>query len=1755
MSNLKWKFGYRVMAMLMAMFMIVSMMPATVFAEAADLEEESPYKAKNFKAVYDAENDEIDLSWDAFEVDVYDIRLASYGSVSLTQVPVTATSYSCSVSEGGRHNIAIVVFADENDTEGVFSKSVYVGVPYTFTSVAAVAPIEVENNLTIEEIEAELPAKVSVNVDAMGQTKTYDQKVQWNTENVVYDRESTAQQTITIPGVVVPDNTTVRNRNDLPLACSIEVTVKAATDVTITTDLDDSAPVEKKVGESLSLSVAASESAPQYQWYKKTAEETEGTAIAGATSATFTVSSLALTDAAQYYCVVTGRNGVTATSKLATVKVAKNDVNIQLSISPADGQIRPNPVAIDVLNIPADAKGTVQILQGENIIGTFELNGNNSSVGCSFAAVNETDSYVFSATYTGDDKYNSSAAPNVEYDFTKGSFTITKVNGIPNAVKALDEFTVTPVTEVVPESNAAISYSYTVSDTAVAKIDKNGKVTTLKAGKFKITVTALGNDDYNGTVFETADIVVDYADRSGLFFHEDTVEKVYFPEFSYDGMAYTDNSNGGGVFVYSIVSTPSNDILIDQNGKIAYADTVNPFDKDLSGLVGDVVIKLTKQTDGVYKEISDTYTLTITQAEQSEFAFAQSSVEVTYTADAAGVAQTKGQNEATGGFVTAAAVVYSTEDTEIITLNTDTGEFTAIKPGTATVKAEIAGNAFYKKNVAQYTITVNKGTVEGFDFNVTDSEELTTKYGVSFANQAGDKDSNKFGQANSSENISYTICEATESIKNYVGVDANGVVYFSDNCALAADAGEYSVTVQATKSGNDYYNEKPITYTLKITRDAVNPATDFQVNGDRIKDATEWYNAGHEKITITPDGRTYTKISENGTDWVDSIQRDADGKHEISFYLRDDMGNSSQISTQTVNYDKTAATAKLSVDDKVWVDFGENVIFGIWKNESKQIKIEAADNLSGIMSIEYYEQNSNFQDATDGITEADIVKDFDWETCEITREGLTASCTVDVELAELTNKKVVVYAKVTDYAGNVSYFRTNGMVFDSIDPSQETVLPAPLIEIELDENTNEGLYSGKVGFRLKVNDSNDPLTNEIASGIKDITVTIKGSEKEDYEKVITVKAKESGITSFDSNMVNMAQFDVDGTFVVPAEFESNHLTINVVVRDFAGNEYSNEETPVHLAIDTTDPVIEVRYDDTEGTFCNDRYIGKSRKATIDITELNFANSNVEISVTQDGKPVDIQPNFKAVEKDANGDPIVWRMEIDYTTEDGTDSDFAFDVACTDKAGHGNNGWTGDHREFTIDNKKPVISVVISNDDVKNDKYFAADRKATVTITERNFDEKHDNHEIDWSGLTLSLNGKTLNAPKPKLVESDDSTYKRVYTVEFSDEGDYTFDVKYTDLAGNVADPYTCKSVAYKEFTVDKTAPNLTITGVADKSANNGEVAPVITYSDTNFDKDAVTITLDGVNNGKGLKYAGAYKNTANGQIYTYENFEIVQSVDDIYTLTAKLTDKAGNETEATITFSANRFGSVYDLSGLEDILTKYLRYEEDIVFTETNVDTLDREAIKLKLTKNGTPADLVEGTDYTVKHEGGNGQWSVYTYTVKKALFADDGRYSISIYSEDAAGNVNENIDEAKKAEISFGIDKTKPVIAPVDLANDVQYAVDMKTASIEIKDNLVLQGVQIYLNGKEVEYTVNGETYTFNIPKSNSKQTVTVVAIDAAGNEEPVEIKGFLVNTNIFVRWYNNTPLFVGSIIGFAALALGTAGFIVFGKKKKGGK
>ena len=316
---------------------------------------------------------------------------------------------------------------------------------------------------------------------------------------------------------------------------------------------------------------------------------------------------------------------------------------------------------------------------------------------------------------------------------------------------------------------------------------------------------------------------------------------------------------------------------------------------------------------------------------------------------------------------------------------------------------------------------------------------------------------------------------------------------------------------------------------------------------------------------------------------------------------------------------------------------------------------------------------------------------------------------------------------------------------------------------------------------------------------------------------------------------------------------------------------------------------------------------------------------------------------------------------------------------------------------------------------------------------------------------------------------------------------------------------------------------------------------------------------------KGVALDGSYADQHNGKVFTFKNFAKEKEVDDIYTLAATLTDKAGNTTEKTILFSANRFGSTYALSAATDQLNgSYVQTPQDVVVTETNPDALQN--IRITLFKNNQTIILQEGTDYRIEVRGGNGQWYEYIYTVLAKNFADDGVYRLTFYSEDAAGNIAENTLDTKKQEIGFGVDKTKPNMVVTNLESDTTYPLENLTVSLSAGDNLLLQSVVVYLDDYSKAYKTwtaeevaaivadQGE-FTFDIPgDSTGAHQVKIVCTDAAGNEQTEEITNFYVTTNLFVRYYNNKPLFFGSIAAVVVIA-GVVIALAAGKKKKNDK
>lgn len=844
-----------------------------------------------------------------------------------------------------------------------------------------------------------------------------------------------------------------------------------------------------------------------------------------------------------------------------------------------------------------------------------------------------------------------------------------------------------------------------------------------------------------------------------------------------------------------------------------------------------------------------------------------------------------------------------------------------------------------------------------------------------------------------------------------------------------------------------------------------------------------------------------------------------DGKYVLKLNAKDNAGNDAEEKTYVVNKDTKAPVitgfefltngykeADGSVLGRAETDYG------FYFTENVNIVITAKDegHASGVKSITYYLKSAAGTESEKKTVQVDE------------NNQITISVPKDF--------KGQIYAKATDNVNNTpEYFVTpSGIITESSQKhgtEQHITFTKPASTAK--DTSGIDLYRNDTDVQVTVSD--------IFSGIRKIewSVTAPYDKTNNQQGTIEIKNDKTYIQDSDTGWT---QLKTDRNLVtemvktIRIKHNSNNIILTVKVTDRAGNVTENSMV---LSIDKTAPVYTVTYDNNspDNTYTN---IYKSdRTATIVITERNFDKNNfiAEISNT-DGFLPELS-GWTAVVDNENPDNSKYMATIRYSA----DGDYEFNMSFKDMAG--NEAPVFEKQSFTIDKTLPFITVRYNNDNFENGNYYKAERSAVITINEHNFDSSR----VRITGMAVD-NGNPAAFPEIGAWNSDGDIHTAV--LHYTADGFYTFDIDYTDMAGNDAGDYIAE-----EFYIDKTPPVLEITGVEDKSANKGEIAPVIIFGDTNYNPGNTVITLTGVNSGT-KEIQGKFENTVNGQIFRFDNLENIQSNDDIYTLTAFTKDMAGNEVSKSITFSVNRFGSVYTMdSRVQAISKKFVKSTDDIIIFETNVDSLDMTKIKVRLTKNGKPVDLVLDKDFTIEQTGGNGSWCQYRYCINKDLFKDDGTYIITVYSVDAAGNINENDDDSKRAEISFGIDNTNPVIIPIDIEKEKTYAVKRKPVNINIKDNLMLANVEILLNGEPVDYLTEEENYSFEMLSSNKKQNIKIVAEDAAGNTHEMNINNVLVSTNLFVRWYNN-KMAVGTTVGGVVLFAGLITGIIIWKKRR---
>ncbi len=729
-------------------------------------------------------------------------------------------------------------------------------------------------------------------------------------------------------------------------------------------------------------------------------------------------------------------------------------------------------------------------------------------------------------------------------------------------------------------------------------------------------------------------------------------------------------------------------------------------------------------------------------------------------------------------------------------------------------------------------------------------------------------------------------------------------------------------------------------------------------------------------------------------------------------------------------------------------------------------------------------------------------------------------------------------------------------------------------DVDYDDEQLVPLYASKDGVKFTVE------VEDTYSGIREVKWTVfEGEDGSSTTNTVTVDNAGvlvgAGWTILDEDNDNLVN-KIKGELTITGNH--NNMVLLVELTDRAGNTSYDYYV---FGIDTTTPKIKVTYNVDNDEINDSQYTDffkTTRTAKIVITERNFRAEDVVLTIKNtDGviPNVDLTKAASWVESvDATDlDKTTYTTTIKYTA----DGDYTFDITYTDRAGNANDpvdyGSSIAPTAFTIDMTKPTVAVAYDNNDAKNGNYYKAQRIATITIVEHNFDPARVN-------IIGSASDNSAVTAFPALSAWSTSGDTHTATILYSADSKYTFDIEFMDKASNSIDDF----VAH-EFYVDKTMPVVSITGITDESANadDGNIGFVITATDTNFNTFVPVLT--GVqmtdNSFVTRKLAiGSTGSIANGQTYTVTNID----TDGVYSITCTVVDMAGNEfveviledehgrsytekrsgNDNLVTFSVNRNGSTFALDDYtQKLVDTYYVTEVDGIVTiiEINPDPINESAVTL----NGK--ELVKDTDYSVTVENGVGSWYKYSYKLEKSLFDSEGENNIVVSSKDKAEN--EAFSDIKDLTVKFVVDRTAPTVAVAGIKTNGRYRVDKQTVTLVPTDDggslksLIVRTVDkngevleelINLSGEELAKKLAEGKITF-VLKNGMSQNVQIICEDEAGNvfgvEEDEIYSNITITTNAFLYLWANSAIRWSAIAAVVLIAAGVVVFIILKKKK----
>ena len=913
---------------------------------------------------------------------------------------------------------------------------------------------------------------------------------------------------------------------------------------------------------------------------------------------------------------------------------------------------------------------------------------------------------------------------------------------------------------------------------------------------------------------------------------------------------------------------------------------------------------------------------------------------------------------------------------------------------------------------------------------------------------------------------------------------------------------------------------------------------DFSVKdkaGNPVSTARNYAEYLNSRSNWTQEGNKYTCL----------LEFTEDGIYHLGLKVKDLAGNENapiEVGETKAAFDfvvdRKAPTGALKIGDwdrskdgTLWTKLLDRISFGRFSNKKQVIRLQAEDNLSGVGLVEVLRTREKMS-----LADLQASSAFKNVTSEV-KDGYWSK-----EISP--NETFITYVHLKDMAGNQYYLSSDGVILDQQNPEIHITLPK--------EEEKNGLYKKDVVVGISVT---EPSPGNSYAGLKDVTYTVYRDGIETQAGSLYHFSKEEP----QLNDLKKSYDDAHALTILAKDNNSNDVLLKIKAVDNAGNQTVKEE---RLSIDITKPRVTLSFDNNRVE--NEFYFKENRTALITVEERNFSQDAFKILITDpaEGKGA----KLLEVERDAfqkvsgSGDSTRWESRL-YFNKDG---DYQLSITGEDLAGNAMEELvyaegTQAALDFTVDKTAPVLSVSYDNNTANHEFYYKEGRRAEISIEEKNFRSDL----VDYSVLKdggREGHGSALSSFSGGEGRGVSDLHHQA-SISYEEDGDYQFNIRVKDLAGNEA-------LAYPEdhFVIDRTTPSLTISDILNESANKGEVSPKISYGDRYLDQDALSLKLIGEVHGEhelSSQQGGSisiartdalnlpmqksmeetespkqkqeekegivYQSSAGGEEgnLSFQNFPEEPDTDDVYRLSAKIVDMAGNETTEELWFSVNRFGSTYLLSDRAKALQgTYQKEGEEILISEINADEVLSSA--LTLYRNEEKHTLSEGAEYQTTRSGGNGKWYRGDYLIKKDNFDKEGLYHLQISSQDKAGNLASTEQTERGAELRFGIDRTPPRILLSNVDNQGVYRGDALDLDLSVQDNLWLEQVDATVDGteelswrdKSLQEAVAKDSFPLQISGEKGKRhKLLVVARDAAGNESRKEVSDFVITNNPLLR------------------------------------